>query len=81
MAAEANEPFSIAYFVEKGVDINLADIHNRTPLHHAALNVQQDAIDYIIAYGANVNAVDSSGRTPLHYAVQLYSRTSDIYCV
>ena len=58
--------------IDKGADINLQDIYQRTPLLLACENigssVHHDCVQYLLANGASVHLCDVYGRTPLHVA-------------
>lgn len=48
--------------------IDLADMHGRTALHHAAAQGHADVIDELWPRGCKFDAVDVRGWTALHYA-------------
>ena len=72
VSAQGDNPASLAYFLDKGMDINLVDELGDTPLHWAASNNAEISIQYIIAYGGNIEQRNKLGQTPLHKAVMKY---------
>ena len=48
-----------------GADVNKSDYDNRTALHLAAAEGQEDIVKYLINRGADVNKKDRWGRLPL----------------
>ena len=55
--------------IRAGVNVNLADSANRTPLMWAALRNSGVTATLLVEHGANINAVDVSGRTALQYSI------------
>lgn len=51
-----------------GVNVNVNDDHEWTPLHVAALKGHVQVAEFLIQRGADVNADDVDGWTPLHIA-------------
>ena len=64
----------IKLLIEKGANVNLQDIHERTPLHLACENtteeVHHDCVEFLLQKGASTNIQDVFGRTPLHIAAK-----------
>lgn len=59
-------------YLEKKINydnIDSIDHRGRTPLHHAIMGNQLEAVIYLISKGANKDALDISGVTPLIYAI------------
>ena len=60
--------------IENGADVNLQDIHKRTPLHLACENTAEsevhDCVEFLLRKGASANVQDVFGRTPLHIAAK-----------
>ncbi len=62
----------VSVLLENGAHVNAVDQDGDTPLHDAACNGHEDAVDALLAKdGVNVNAADTDGNTPLHVAVRL----------
>ena len=55
--------------IRAGVNVNLADSANRSPLMWAAMRNSGITATILVEHGANINAVDISGRTALQYAI------------
>ena len=70
VAAQGDQPISLAYFIRHGININSKDKRDSTPLHWAAFAGAELALSYIVAWGSDVNATDAKGLTPLHLAVK-----------
>jgi len=72
VSSQGDSPVSLAYFLEKGLNINSMDYRESTPLHWAAFSNAECILNYIVAWGGDLNAQDSKGLTPLHLAVKSY---------
>ncbi|KPM42324.1 hypothetical protein AK830_g4197 [Neonectria ditissima] len=60
-----------AIVLEHGAKTTDADADGKTPLHHAARNLNNaDAVDFLLAHGADVAAKPGKQNTPLHEATQ-----------
>lgn len=57
------------WLVGQGADIEAADSHGRTPLHHHATSLQGQ-IGTLLILGADIHAADTEGDTPLHRAAK-----------
>jgi hypothetical protein len=53
--------------IGQGADVNIADVHGRTPLMMAAMHAWPDALRALLDAHANVNAHDRSGHTVLDF--------------
>jgi ankyrin repeat protein/beta-lactamase regulating signal transducer with metallopeptidase domain len=53
-----------------GVNLNVVDSDNVTPLHIAALRGRTDACETLIANGAKIDAKDKNRHTPAYHAVR-----------
>ena len=60
----------IKYFIDNGVDVDVPDSNNVTPLHLACKKQYYKIAEYLIKNGAETNIEDSQMMTPLHYAIQ-----------
>jgi ankyrin repeat protein len=72
VAAQGDQPVSLSYFIEKGLNINSKDARNSTPLHWASFSGAELTMSYIVAWGGDLEAKDTKGLTPLHLAVKSY---------
>ena len=72
VSAQGDQPVSLAYFLDKGLNINSVDLRKSTPLHWAAFSGADLTLNYVIAWGGELEAMDSKGLTPLHLAVKAY---------
>ncbi|KAL8721907.1 MAG: hypothetical protein Q9225_001503 [Loekoesia sp. 1 TL-2023] len=50
------------------IDINSVDENGRAPIHEAAINGSEAAVESLVRHRAEISAPDSSGRTPLMHA-------------
>ena len=50
------------------VDINYVDENGRAPIHEAAINGSEAAVESLVRHRAEISAPDSNGRTPLMHA-------------
>jgi ankyrin repeat protein len=83
-AAESGTQDILTYVLEgqlhlQGVDINLPDIWDETPLHVAAGRSSKSAA-LLLDYGADINARQSDGQVPLHYT-KLLSGEDRLDCI
>ncbi|KAM6513650.1 hypothetical protein FALCPG4_016031 [Fusarium falciforme] len=53
----------------KGADIELRDVHGRTPLSYATSKGDEVIVRLLLDNGADIESEDDHGRTPLSYAV------------
>jgi len=70
-AAESGTQDTLSYTLEgqlhlQGVDINLPDIWDETPLHVAAARSSKST-NLLLDHGADINARQMDGQVPLHY--------------
>ncbi|KAK0624780.1 ankyrin repeat-containing domain protein [Bombardia bombarda] len=64
-AAAAGDTSLVEYFIEKGQDVHLTDAFNLSPIWHAYLMGQWDAIKCLITHGADIDDDLGWGYTPL----------------
>jgi ankyrin repeat protein len=67
-AAEAGDVVSLSRFVDAGLNVDMLDERQWTPLMIAASNGHAEMVGVLIAGGAHINHVDTAGYTPLHWA-------------
>ncbi|CDW88262.1 dhhc zinc finger domain containing protein [Stylonychia lemnae] len=79
LGAQANKPFTIVYFKEQGLNINLQDNRGQTPLHLACINDSYTSFHYLIAQKADKMIKDNKGLTALHHAVLSSFKTQSDY--
>lgn len=70
IAAQGDQALPIYLFAEKGLDINMVDNKQSTPLHWACYSRSEVALNYLLAMNPNLEAKDQKGLTPLHLAVK-----------
>jgi len=71
VAAMKKDVEVIKSFVSEGVDVNIKDENDRTPLHVAAATEKEniEIVKFLVSKGADVNAETFFGETPLTEAV------------
>lgn len=71
LATQFTFPLLCAYFIAKGVDVDVRDSDGRTALHWAAIKAAHpDIVKMLLSLNASINVRDEVyGNTPLHYAV------------
>lgn len=75
---ELDDVIDILHFLlDKGLNVNCADIWGQTVLHHAIEKNRKELVKALIERGADVNVEDSVGRQPLHIAAE---RGWDVIC-
>ncbi len=70
VASQGDQPVSIVYFVDKGLDLNAPDKRMSTPLHWSAFTGAELSLSYIVALGADVNMKDAKGLSALHLSIK-----------
>ena len=70
VGAQGDQPISLCYFKEKGMDILSRDHRNSTPLHWACYSKSEIALCYLLAWLDNLENQDIEGYTALHLAVK-----------
>ena len=77
-AADSNAADIIHYLIrEKGVNPNLLDSDNETPLHAAMQGFHHEALKALLQYQINIDAKNRSGRT----AMQLAASANDYIAI
>jgi len=68
-AAAKGDLADVKRHLQKGMDVNIKDDNDWTPLLYSAFNGKQDVVVFLISKGADVNAASRiTGWTPLHVA-------------
>lgn len=73
IAAQGDQALPLIYFHRKGMDINIRDNRQSTPLHWACYSKSEIALNYLLSMipqGLDLNPKDQKGFTPLHLAVK-----------
>lgn len=71
VAAQGDQPISLYYFKNKGLDLHSRDDRESTPLHWATYSKSEIALCYLLAWlDGNFEDQDVEGYTPLHLAVK-----------
>ncbi len=59
----------VQLLLQRGVDINVRDKNQATPLHFASYYGHPEVVEVLLDHGAWANAEDIRGQTPLHQVV------------
>ena len=70
VAAQGEQPVSIAYFVQKGLELDSVDKKKSSAVHWAAYSGTDLTLNYLLSWGADIEMKDERGMTPLHIAVR-----------
>ena len=70
VAAQGEQPVSIAYFVSKGLELDSIDKKKSSSVHWAAYSGTDLTLNYLLSWGADIELRDERGMTPLHIAVR-----------
>ncbi|XP_019767011.1 protein phosphatase 1 regulatory subunit 12A isoform X6 [Dendroctonus ponderosae] len=65
-ACAAGDKEEVLKLLEKGADINTANVDGLTALHQACIDDNLDMVEFLVEQGADVNRGDNEGWTPLH---------------
>ncbi|XP_066139652.1 protein phosphatase 1 regulatory subunit 12A isoform X2 [Euwallacea fornicatus] len=65
-ACAAGDKEEVLKLLEKGADINTANVDGLTALHQACIDDNLDMVEFLVEHGADVNRGDNEGWTPLH---------------
>ncbi|XP_068239607.1 protein phosphatase 1 regulatory subunit 12A-like isoform X8 [Palaemon carinicauda] len=65
-ACAAGDKQEVLRLLEKGADINTANVDGLTGLHAACIDDNIDMVEFLVNQGADVNRADMEGWTPLH---------------
>eukprot|EP00913_Durusdinium_trenchii_P035010 g32750.t1 len=60
--------------LDAGAEVDALDLDERTPLHLAAANGQQEAISLLMDASCRIDPLDRHGRSPLYYAAIAHHR-------
>jgi ankyrin repeat protein len=70
VAAQGDQPISLYYFKEKGMDLRAKDSRGSTPLHWVCYSKSEIALCYLLSWVTALDDQDIEGYTPLHLAVK-----------
>jgi len=73
-AAIAGDIELLKTYIDRGGNIEIADVRGTRPLAHAAWAGQADTIEFLLQQGAEPNHVDDHGVTPLLFATIYWYR-------
>jgi len=69
IAAQQDQPLSLQFFYEHGIDVNIRDSKQSTPLHWACYTRSEMALNFLLSMKPDLEAQDVTGFTPLHIAI------------
>ncbi|XP_026278064.1 protein phosphatase 1 regulatory subunit 12A isoform X8 [Frankliniella occidentalis] len=65
-ACASGDKEEVVRLLEKGADIDTANVDGLTALHQACIDDNLDMVEFLVEHGADVNRGDNEGWTPLH---------------
>jgi ankyrin repeat protein len=65
-ASESGDLGRVRYYLDHGVNPNIKNTNDETPLHLAAAFHRTKVVKFLLDSGANVHVKNKSGSTPLH---------------
>lgn len=65
-ACTAGDKEEVLRLLNRGADINTANVDGLTALHQACIDDNLDMVEFLVSHGADVNRGDNEGWTPLH---------------
>ena len=68
VAANNDPTESVQFLINRGLDVDVRNRYNATPLAAAVLEENLEMAEFLIGEGADVMSSNKSGRTPLHLA-------------
>ncbi|XP_075788487.1 protein phosphatase 1 regulatory subunit 12A isoform X4 [Pelodiscus sinensis] len=67
-ACSSGDTDEVLRLLERGADINYANVDGLTALHQACIDDNIDMVKFLVENGANINQPDNEGWIPLHAA-------------
>ena len=64
-----DKPNALKALLERKADVNVCNLRNQTPLHIAAINNNEYAVQELLKYSADVSIRDNGGMRPIDHAV------------
>ncbi|XP_070190180.1 protein phosphatase 1 regulatory subunit 12A-like isoform X13 [Littorina saxatilis] len=65
-ACSSGDKDEVKKLLERGADINTANVDGLTALHQACIDDNLDMVEFLVEEGADVDVCDNEGWTPLH---------------
>ncbi|XP_053397547.1 protein phosphatase 1 regulatory subunit 12A-like isoform X3 [Mercenaria mercenaria] len=65
-ACSSGDSDEVKRLLDRGADINTANIDGLTALHQACIDDNLDMVEFLVEHGADVDVCDNEGWTPLH---------------
>lgn len=69
-AASRGDVITLRQLIDSNMDPRVGDYDGRTPLHLAAAEGHEKAVEYLIQHKANINAQDRWGERPIQDAIK-----------
>uniref|UniRef100_A0A3P8V1N4 Protein phosphatase 1 regulatory subunit n=1 Tax=Cynoglossus semilaevis TaxID=244447 RepID=A0A3P8V1N4_CYNSE len=67
-ACSSGDTEEVLRMLERGADINYANVDGLTALHQACIDDNVDMVTFLVEHGASINQPDNEGWIPLHAA-------------
>nr|CAB3265089.1 protein phosphatase 1 regulatory subunit 12A-like [Phallusia mammillata] len=67
-ACSSGDLKEVGILLNKGADINFANVDGLTALHQACIDGNLDVVEYLVQHDINIDQEDNEGWTPLHAA-------------
>ncbi|MBN3301573.1 MYPT1 phosphatase, partial [Amia calva] len=67
-ACSSGDSDEVLKLLDRGADINYANVDGLTALHQACIDDNVDMVQFLVEHGANINQPDNEGWIPLHAA-------------
>ncbi|XP_069084876.1 protein phosphatase 1 regulatory subunit 12A isoform X2 [Pleurodeles waltl] len=67
-ACSSGDSEEVFKLLDRGADINYANVDGLTALHQACIDDNIDMVKFLVEHGANINQPDNEGWIPLHAA-------------
>uniref|UniRef100_H2Z5E7 Uncharacterized protein n=1 Tax=Ciona savignyi TaxID=51511 RepID=H2Z5E7_CIOSA len=67
-ACSSGDLDEVQVLLDKGADINFANVDGLTALHQACIDGNLDVVEFLVEHGTDIDQQDNEGWTPLHAA-------------